>query len=180
MVEMITQAMRGEMQQMKSGIDENAQQMKEEIKNKMETSTCEIKTNACRMSNKMDANMQAFRSDMRALRGETRNMGQCLQAGIMAAPRAGANELRGSVDCVGLAGEDKLIRGTCWARSVEVTEKVTVTEREKLNGVTETCTRHIETREVMNEVTELAETRRETQELKETRSKFVELMSPAS
>jgi len=40
--------------------------------------------------------------------------------------------------------------------------------------VTETCTRHVETREitreeteVMNEVTELAETRRETQELKE-------------
>ena len=47
------------------------------------------------MSNKMDANMQAFRSDMRALRGETRQIGQCLQAGIMATPRAGTNELGG-------------------------------------------------------------------------------------
>ena len=66
------------------------------------------------------------------------------------------------------AGEDRLIRGTYWARSVEVTEKVTVTEREKLNGETETCeTRHevttaeiiIETRQVMgDEVTELADT----------------------
>ena len=44
-------------------------------------------------------------------------------------------------------------------RSVKVTEKVTVTEREKLNGVTETCTRHIETREIMNAVTEIIETR---------------------
>ena len=34
-----------------------------------------------------------------------------------------------------------------------------VTEREKLKGVTETCTRHIETREIMNEVTEITETR---------------------
>ena len=40
-----------------------------------------------------------------------------------------------------------------------MTEKVTVTEREKLNGVTETCTRHIETREIMNAVTEIIETR---------------------
>ena len=47
-------------------------------------------------------------------------------------------------------------------------------EREKVNGVTETCTRRVETREiikqeteVMNEVTELTETQRETQELKE-------------
>ncbi len=36
---------------------------------------------------------------------------------------------------------------TCWARLVKVTEKVTVTEREKLNGVTEMGTRHVETRE---------------------------------
>ena len=45
------------------------------------------------------------------------------------------------------AGE-KIIRETCWARVV--TEKVTetVTQREKLNGVTETCTaRHVETTE---------------------------------
>ena len=56
-------------------------------------------------------------------------------------------------------GEDKVIRETCWARSVKVTEKVTATEREKLNGVTETCTRHIETREITREATEIIETR---------------------
>ena len=57
----------------------------------------------------------------------------------IAAPRAGANELRGSVDCVGPAvetGEDELIRETCWTRLVTA-ERVTVTEREKLNGVTD-------------------------------------------
>ena len=53
--------------------------------------------------------------------------------------------------------EDKLILETCWGRLVKVTERatVTVTEREKLNGVTETCTRHIETREIRTEVTEI-------------------------
>ena len=41
-------------------------------------------------------------------------------------------------------GEDELIRETCWARVV--TKEVTVTQREKVNGVTETCTaRHVET-----------------------------------
>ena len=52
-------------------------------------------------------------------------------------------------------------RETCWARSVEVTEKVTVTEREKLNGVMETCTRHIETREVETMECEVKETKDE-------------------
>ena len=45
-----------------------------------------------------------------------------------------------------------MIRETCWARRVKVTE--TVTQREKLNGVTETCTS-----ETRREVTELTETR---------------------
>ena len=48
------------------------------------------------------------------------------------------------------AGEDRIIRETCWARVV--TE--TVTERGKLIGVTETCTS-----ETRREVTELTETR---------------------
>ena len=110
-----------------------------------------MKTNVQQMKNEM-------KEEMKEMRGEMQQVGRCLQAGIMAAPRAGANELRGSVDCVGPAvetSEDKLIRGTCWARSVEVTEKVTVTEREKLNGVTETCTRHIETREIIKKTTEI-------------------------
>ena len=50
------------------------------------------------------------------------------------------------------AGTKKIIRETCWARRVEVTE--TVTERKKLNGVTETCTS-----ETGRQVTELTETR---------------------
>ena len=83
----------------------------------------------------MDANIQAFRSDMRTLRGETQSVGRGLQAGIMsiagdetlttehkmAAPRAGANELRESVDYVGPAvetGEVKIIRETCCTRLV--------------------------------------------------------------
>ena len=61
----------------------------------------------------------------------------------MAPPRAGANELRGSATAVRPAmeaGEDRIIRETCWARSVKVTERVTVTQREGVDGVTETCT----------------------------------------
>ena len=54
------------------------------------------------------------------------------------------------------AGEDSLIRETCWASSVRVTEKVTetVTQREKVSGVTETCTS-----ETRRQVTELTGTR---------------------
>ena len=75
-------------------------------------------------------------------------MGQCLQVGIMATPRVGTNELKGSAP----AGEDRVIRETCWAGSVKVTE--TVTQGEKLIGVTETCTS-----ETRSKVTELTETR---------------------
>ena len=95
-----------------------------------------------------DAHTQAFINNMRALRGEMRQMGHGLQAGIMATPRAGSSELKGSAP----AGEDRVIRETCWARRVEVTE--TVTGREKVNGVTETCTS-----ETRREVTELTKTR---------------------
>ena len=50
------------------------------------------------------------------------------------------------------AGEDRVIRETWLARSVKVTE--TVTQGQKLIGVTETCTS-----ETRREVTELTETR---------------------
>ena len=135
-------------------------------------------------ANKMDAHTQAFMSDMRTQRGEMQQIGRGLQAGtagikaraldetrtaecIMAAPRAGANELRGSATAVRPAIKtcEVVINGeteTCKTRHE-------VTEREKVNGVTETCTRRVETREitreeteVMNEVTELTETQRET------------------
>ena len=74
---------------------------------------------------------------------ETRTAGE-----KMATPRAATNELKGSAP----AGEDRVIRETCWARRVEVTE--TVKQRGKLIGVTETCTS-----ETRREVTELTETR---------------------
>ena len=72
---------------------------------------------------------------MKKMRGEMQQVGRCLQAGIMATPRAGANELKGSATAVRPAmeaGEDKVIRETCWARVV--TEEVTVTKRERLDG----------------------------------------------
>ena len=64
------------------------------------------------------------------------------------------------MDCVSPAkeaGEDELLRETCRTRHVEVTttETLTVTQREKLNGVTETCTRHIEMREIIKKTTEI-------------------------
>ena len=104
------------------------------------------------MNNKMNANMT---NEMKKIRGEMQQIGRGLQAGTagikamardetrttvckMAAPRGDTIEpARGSVDCVGPAveaGEDQIIRETCWGRLV----KVTVTDREKLNGVTET------------------------------------------
>ena len=97
----------------------------------------------------MDAYTQAIINDIRAWgkekRGETRQMGHGLQADKMATPRAATNELEGSPP----AGEDRVIRETC-----RVTEKVTVTQREKINGVTETCAS-----ETRHQVTELVETR---------------------
>ena len=99
---------------------------------------------------------------MEEMRGEMQKIGRGLQAGIkaivcsetrtagekMATPRAGTNELKGSAP----AGEDRVIRETCWARSMKVTE--TVTQGEKLIGVTEMCTS-----ETRRDVTELTETR---------------------
>ena len=69
----------------------------------------------------------------------------------MAPPRAGTGELKGSAP----AGEDRVIRETCWARRVKVTE--TVTQEKKVNGVTETCT-------AGRQVTELTGTRETVEE----------------
>ena len=135
----------------------------------------EMKKNARDLMDCMDAHMKAFRSDMRGLQAGIRAIA-CNETRTtehkMAAPRAGANELRGSVDCVGPAvetGEDKIRRETCWGRLVKVTEKVTVTEREKLNGETETCkTRHeVTTAEIITETREIEETEDEVEEIKD-------------
>ena len=122
----------------------------------MEANTQTLRGEMQRMGLNLRADQKAI---MAVARDETRRVGQCLQAGIMAPPRAGTNELGGSATAVRPAveaGEEKLIWGTCWARSVSVTERatVTVTQRGKLNGVTETCTR-----EIREEVTEMTETR---------------------
>ena len=61
--------------------------------------------------------------------------------------------------------QGEVLRETCWGRLVKVTEEVTVTQWEKVNGVTETCTREI--RHV--ELTETCETRHEVTECTETR-----------
>ena len=100
-----------------------------------------------------------MKDEMKTMRGEMRQVGQCLQADKMAPPRAATSELNWSAP----AGEDRVSRETCRARRVEVTETVTRT----LKGEETTCTRHIETRETMSEVTELTETREITREVVE-------------
>ena len=149
------------------------------------------------MKNEMKENALEAKNDMKEMRGEMQRIGRGLQVGTagimamarsetravelkMAAPRGGVPEPTGeSVDCVGPTVEDKLIRETCWTRLVTA-ERVTVTEREKLNGETETCkTRHevttaeiiMETREIKNEVTEITETR----EIEETEDEVEEI-----
>ena len=64
---------------------------------------------------------------------------------------------RAEGECTGGADEDGVIRETCWARRVEVTE--TVTQGGKLIGVTETCTS-----ETGRQVTELTKTRETVEE----------------
>jgi len=98
----------------------------------------EMKANARKLENKIDGMTQA-------LRGEMRQVGQCLQAGKRAPPRAAMSELRGSAP----AGEDRVIRET-W----RVTEKVMETVTQTLKGEETTCTR-----ETRRQVTELTETR---------------------
>ena len=124
-----------------------------------------LKNNTNELEKKMDGMTQTMREEMQC-------MGHGLQAGIMAiscsktrtasgdmaTPRAGSSELKGCAP----AGEDRAIRETCWARRVKVTE--TVTQGEKLIGVTETCTRHVETREITREETELTVTRETVEE----------------
>ena len=104
----------------------------------------EINEKASRMENKIDGMTQI-------LRGETRQVGQCLQADKMAPPRATTSELKGSAP----AGEDRVSRETCWARRVEVTETVTQT----LKGEETTWTR-----DTRRQVTELTETREAVEE----------------
>ena len=75
------------------------------------------------MENKMEANTQTLRGEMQRMgldlqkgQGALKEELKCLQAGKMAPPRAGTNELRGSATAVRPAvgaGEEKIIRETC-------------------------------------------------------------------
>ena len=102
---------------------------------KMDTNAQEIKG----INSNMEANTRKMYGMARTIREEMQCMGAGLQGGI--------EQLK--------KGNGELLRATCWATEergrVEVTEEVTVTE---------TCTRHIETRETRHvEVTECTETR---------------------
>ena len=55
-----------------------------------------------------EANTNGMREEMKEMRGEMRQVGQCLQADKMAALRAEMSELKGSAP----AGEDRAIRET--------------------------------------------------------------------
>ena len=105
------------------------------------------------------------------MRGETQQMNQniigstqmlreemqCMGAGL----QEGQDQIRGEIGKNTTAikefkiGQGEVLRATCWGRLAKVTEEVTVTQWEKLNWVTETCTREI--RHV--EMTEYTETR---------------------
>ena len=137
-------------------IKKNAKQMKEETKG-MREEMKEMRGEMQNMGVGLQDKLTEVKDEMKKMRGEMRQIGRGLQAGtarIVAVargearttagkrvtPRAGTNELGGSATAVRPAmeaGEEKIIRETYWARSVEVTEKVTVTQREKVNGVTE-------------------------------------------
>ena len=71
MVEMITQAMRGEMQQMESKMNGNARQ----LENKMEGMEEKMEGN----TKKMEANTNGMREEMKEMRGEM----QCMGAGLL-------------------------------------------------------------------------------------------------
>ena len=89
----------------------------------------------------MKEETKGMREEMQEMRGEMRQVGQCLQAGKMATPRAATNELGGSATAVRpavAAGEDRVIRETCWARRVEVTETCTSETRREVTELTET------------------------------------------
>ena len=113
MMEMITQAMRGETRQMnekmkgmndnlnnkmEANLKQNAKQMKDEMKTNVKENA---KENAKEIKNNMDEHTKT-------LWGEMRQVGRCLQAGKMAPPRTTTNELKGSAP----AGEDRAIRET--------------------------------------------------------------------
>ena len=147
---------------MEAKLKENARQMMQGMENRMGNNMNEnLKENARQMKEETNG----MRGEMKKTRGEMRQVGQCLQADRRELPRATTSELKGSAP----AGEDRVIRATCWGRRVEVIEEATVTKWEKL--IRETCrTRHEVTKgKKLNGVTETCTTRREVTELTKTR-----------
>ena len=95
------------------------------INNKMEGMENKMDGNARNMKEEIKNNTNGMREEMKKMRGEM----QCMGAGLL----DGLDKLK--------IGNGERRRATCWGRLVEVTEEVTVTE---------TRTRHIETRETMS------------------------------
>ena len=62
------------------------------LENKMDG----IKTDAKELREEIKANTKGMKEEMEKMRGEMRQVGQCLQAGKMAPPRVATNELRGA------------------------------------------------------------------------------------
>ena len=124
---MILQAMEANtkiMEKQMNVINENVCRMEK----KMDGMNANMKNEMEANTKRMEANTNGMKDKMREMRGEMRQMGQCLQASIMAMPRAATNELGRSATAVRpavAAGEDRVIRETCWVRSVKVTETVT-------------------------------------------------------
>ena len=137
----------------------------------------EIKTNAQEMNNKMDGMSKNMDAHTKTLQEEMQCMGAGLQDGLDEVEE-GQNQLKGEMEKNTRAVEQlkeeqgKVIRETCWARVVTEKATVTVTQWEKVNGVTETCTReirHVESAEIM------VETRHEvTTEIKCTETREIE------
>ena len=104
------------------------------FRNEMEANTRrqdEIKNN---MEKKMDGMTQTMREEMQC-------MGAGLQDGLDKVKK-GQEQLKGEIENTRTVeqfkiGQGELLRATCWGRLVEVTEEVTVTQWEELDGVTE-------------------------------------------
>ena len=78
-----------QMMQGMEGMENNINKKMEGMEKKMDGNTKKMDG----MSRKMEANTTGMREEMKKMRGEMRKVGQCLQAGKMATPRAMTSEL---------------------------------------------------------------------------------------
>ena len=91
---------------MLAGVTAAMQQMGKGMENKIEANTNKMEASAKGMKEEIKNNAKQMKDEIKEMRGEMRQVGRCLQAGIMATPRAGSNELKGSAS----AGEATLVK----------------------------------------------------------------------